>query len=138
MNKFIEIKNDLPIINPINTKINDGYFSNFSGVAPYDIALLKLSTPLSMNNNVKRINLPKPEEKTNGNCTLSGWGSISTSSIAKMPDILQKAILPVVDLNKCKNALEDIIGPSPLHSTNICTGPLTGGYSACSVRISFD
>lgn len=51
-----------------------------------------------------------------------------------MPDKLQMAKLPLVDLATCKRAVESLVGPSPLHETNVCTGPLTGGYSACSVR----
>ncbi|KAL2725897.1 transmembrane protease serine 9-like [Vespula maculifrons] len=102
------------------------------GVAPFDIALVKLKTPLKLSKSVSFIKLPKYGSIPKGNVTLSGWGSVSTTSIAKMPDVLQKAILPTVDLDKCKEALYNIIGPSPLHDTNVCTGPLTGGYSACS------
>ncbi|KAL2717985.1 trypsin-1-like [Vespula squamosa] len=102
------------------------------GVNPYDIALVKLKTPLQLNDSVKKIGLPKSESIPKGNVTLSGWGSVSKTSVAEMPDILQKAILPVVNLETCKDALYKLIGPSPLHSTNVCTGPLSGGYSACS------
>lgn len=49
-----------------------------------------------------------------------------------MPNTLQKVDLPLVDLSTCKEAIEKLTGPSPLHETNVCTGPLTGGYSACS------
>lgn len=132
------MKYDLPIINQINTEMNDGYFLYFSGVAPYDIAMIRLKSSLIFNDNVKKINLPKSNSVPKGNVTLSGWGSVSSSSVAKMPEILQTVNLPIVALNKCKEALEGLIGPSPLHSTNVCTGPLTGGYSACSVRISLD
>ncbi|KAF7418987.1 hypothetical protein HZH68_001640 [Vespula germanica] len=102
------------------------------GVAPYDIALIKLKAPLKESKSVSSIKLPKYGNIPKDNVTLSGWGSVSNTSIAKMPDVLQKAILPTVDLVECKEALYKIIGPSPLHDTNVCTGPLTGGYSACS------
>ncbi|XP_046814479.1 transmembrane protease serine 9-like [Vespa crabro] len=102
------------------------------GVAPYDIALVELQTPLSFNNNISPVNLPNSGEIPTGNVLLSGWGSISKSSIAEMPDILQKANLPLINISTCHKALNDLIGPSPLDDTNVCTGPLTGGYSACS------
>ena len=44
-----------------------------------DIALLKLSTPLTLNSQVAKISIPS--EKTNfttpQNCTVSGWGTTS-------------------------------------------------------------
>ncbi|XP_047346991.1 trypsin-1-like [Vespa velutina] len=102
------------------------------GVAPYDIALVELQAPLSLSKEISAINLPNPEDVPTGNVLLSGWGSISKTSVAEMPDILQKANLPLISINECYNALNDLIGPSPLADTNICSGPLTGGYSACS------
>ncbi|XP_043505707.1 prostasin-like [Polistes fuscatus] len=102
------------------------------GVNPYDIALLKLSAPLNLNSAVSPIKLPVAGSIPSGTSVLSGWGSISTSSIAEMPDILQKANLPLITISTCRQAMNKVIGSTPLHETNICTGPLTGGYSACS------
>ncbi|XP_033232030.1 uncharacterized protein LOC117183008 [Belonocnema kinseyi] len=102
------------------------------GVNPYDIALIKLKKPLTLNERVNTINLPKANAEHNGTVILSGWGSTSNVNNAIMPDILQTAELPVVDLKTCRNAIEELTGPSPLEDTNICTGPLTGGQSACS------
>lgn len=105
----------------------------FSDVGPYDIALLKLSSPLKFSKNVKAVALPKPESEPCGNATLSGWGSISSTSIPQMPDRLQEVNLPYVDLVTCSAAVRRLTGSSPVHVTNVCTGPLTGGTSACSV-----
>ncbi|XP_012270036.1 trypsin [Orussus abietinus] len=102
------------------------------GVAPYDIALVKLRTPLTLNERVATIGLPKPGSIPSGNVILSGWGSISSSSSAIMPSSLQTAELPVVDIPKCRRALNILIGSSPLHETNVCTGSLKGSQSACS------
>ncbi|CAK9827359.1 unnamed protein product [Anthophora retusa] len=101
-------------------------------VAPYDIALLKLAKPLTLGGNVQAINLPKALSEPSGTAVLTGWGSTSKTSSPVMPDKLQTAKLPIIDLTSCKNAIEKLTGPSPLHSTNVCTGPLTGGYSACN------
>ncbi|XP_014606685.1 PREDICTED: trypsin-1-like [Polistes canadensis] len=106
---------------------------NYLGdVNPYDIALLKLNAPLNFNSVVSPIKLPAAGSIPTGTSVLSGWGSISTSSIAEMPDILQKANLPLIDISTCRQAMNKVIGSTPLHETNVCTGPLTGGYSACS------
>lgn len=83
------------------------------------------------------INLPKANAEHNGTVILSGWGSTSPVNNAIMPDVLQTAELPVVDLKTCRNAIEELTGPSPLHETNICTGPLSGGQSACSVSFEY-
>ncbi|XP_066587685.1 transmembrane protease serine 9-like [Prorops nasuta] len=101
-------------------------------VGPYDIALIKLKKPLSLSKAISPINLPLADAEHSGTVVLSGWGSISTTNSPIMPNELQKAELPVVDLETCKQAIEDLVGPSPLHETNVCTGPLTGGLSACS------
>ena len=85
---------------------------------------------------VKPIALPKSESIPEGQSTLSGWGSTSTSNNPVMPNTLQKAELPVIDLKTCLKAIKEIeSGDVPLHETNVCTGPLDGGYSACSVSI---
>ncbi|KAK0089527.1 hypothetical protein PV325_006860 [Microctonus aethiopoides] len=102
------------------------------GVAPYDIALLKLKSLLVLSELVAPVKLPEAASIPMGNTILSGWGSISSSSSNIMPPKLQTAILPIISLALCKEAVENLTGPSPLHVTNMCTGPLTGGYSACS------
>lgn len=106
---------------------------SFRNVAPYDIALLKLEKPLAFNEFVQPIALPEPESTPEGEVTLSGWGSISSSGFGT-PNTLQKAELPVVDVKTCKEAIEALTGSAPVAPSNVCTGPLTGGVSACSVR----
>lgn len=106
-------------------------------MAPYDIALLKLKKPLKLGGAVQAINLPSiPSSTPTGNATLTGWGSMSRTDTPLMPNKLQTIDLPLINLNICKQAIEELTGPSPLHETNICTGPLTGGFSACNVSIT--
>ncbi|XP_003692694.2 trypsin-1 [Apis florea] len=107
---------------------------NYTGdVAPYDIALLKLASPLKLTAMVQPIRLPSvPSSTPTGKATLTGWGSTSKTNNPIMPTKLQTVDLPLIDLAACKKAIEKLTGPSPLHETNICTGPLTGGFSACS------
>ncbi|XP_014483143.1 PREDICTED: trypsin-like [Dinoponera quadriceps] len=102
------------------------------GVGPYDIGLLKLSEPLKMTKEVQSIKLPKEGSVPQGNAILCGWGSTSQSSIPDMPDVLQYVNLEYVDIEKCDEAVRRLTGSSPVHETNVCTGPLTGGISACS------
>ncbi|KAJ8956742.1 hypothetical protein NQ318_014098 [Aromia moschata] len=105
------------------------------GVNPNDIALLKLSSPVTYNKLVQPISLPGKEEETSGEVVLSGWGSTGGIIFPSMPNNLQKVNIPIVEINECKSALDALLssGTSPLDlKANICTGPLTGGISACS------
>lgn len=76
--------------------------------------------------------LPKKGNDVDGDTILAGWGSTSSSIIApSMPTKLQRIGLPIVESEECDAALTSLVGPHPLASTNICTGPLSGGISAC-------
>nr|ACY24330.1 trypsin [Ctenocephalides felis] len=101
------------------------------GVNPYDIALIQVATPFKLNENVKAVKLPTKDEAHSGQVTLSGWGSTSTSSFPSYPNKLQTVDKPIVPYPECEKALGGA-GSTPLHPTNLCTGPLTGGVSACS------
>ncbi|XP_024935537.1 trypsin isoform X2 [Cephus cinctus] len=103
-------------------------------VAPHDIALMKLERPFDLNPFVSTVSLPYPEIIPTGDAMLTGWGSIGRTRAPENPEILQAAILPILDYNTCKHALDKALrqdGPNPLHPTNICTGPLDGSLSAC-------
>nr|XP_033777919.1 chymotrypsin-like elastase family member 3B isoform X2 [Geotrypetes seraphini] len=66
-----------------------------------DIALIKLSGMAVLNDKVKLGCLAPPNEiLANGYpCYISGWGRLYTSG--PLPDILQQAVLPVVDYPHC-------------------------------------
>ncbi|XP_012230032.1 trypsin [Linepithema humile] len=117
------------IIKAAKTIVHEQYKG---GVGPYDIALIKLKSPLSFTAAVQAIKLPEAESEPSGNATLCGWGSTSTSRLPKMPNKLQYVNLEYVDLSVCSEAVSRLAGSSPVHETNVCTGPLTGGISACS------
>ncbi|XP_063977340.1 transmembrane protease serine 9-like [Diachasmimorpha longicaudata] len=116
------------IIPVVSSFVHENYTG---GVAPFDVAVLKLKSPVIFNKRVAAIALPKAGARPSGNVTLSGWGSTAPSG-SGLPAKLQTVLLPVVDLATCKKKLEELVGPSPLHDNNVCTGPLSGGVSACS------
>ncbi|XP_011192185.1 trypsin delta [Zeugodacus cucurbitae] len=101
------------------------------GIAPYDIGLVYTATAFSWTNAVKAISLPSSGVVPTGNADLYGWGSISTTSVPSYPSVLQVAKnIPIISESACVTAL----GSKGLdvHSTNICTGPLTGGVGICT------
>ncbi|XP_023290017.1 serine protease 33-like [Orussus abietinus] len=104
------------------------------GVAPYDIALMKLEHPFELNPFVSTVSLPYPEAPPKGEAMLTGWGSTGRTRAVELPEILQGAILPIIDYNLCKETLDVSLrheGRNPLHPSNLCTGPLNGTLSAC-------
>jgi hypothetical protein len=104
-------------------------------VKPYDIALLKLSSPLRFNEYVGEVELPAANSEPPGSAVLSGWGSISRSKQRILPTYLQAARMPLIGLEQCREMLAVVTPDSPfeLSSDNICTGPGHGRMSSCNV-----
>lgn len=104
------------------------------GVAPFDIALLIPETPLTLTPGiVEHIRLPLRDTIPTGQVRLFGWGSTSTTQTPSIPNILQTVMKPVLSLDECHEIL-DLQFPTgtPLHFTNVCTGPLETIVTACS------
>ncbi|KAK9736468.1 Trypsin [Popillia japonica] len=102
------------------------------GVNPHDIAVLRLASALTLSASVSPIGLPVAGAQPSGNAILSGWGATNAAGNA-MPNHLQTVTKPIITLAECSNALTALLGSAgPLDPTNVCTGPLTGGVSACS------
>lgn len=104
------------------------------GVNPFDIALLGWEEPLTfVEGQVGRIHLPPSGSIPHGDIRLFGWGSISTTNTAIIPDTLQTVVKDVLSLEMCHEVL-DAMYPlgTPLHYTNVCTGPIDSIITACS------
>lgn len=98
------------------------------GVGPFDIGLIRVGIAFDFNDHVAAIALPKYDHIHSGEVELHGWGSVSTSHFPINPNILQHVAKPIIPIDEC----DAVLGSSPLHETNVCTGPLEGGISACS------
>ncbi|KAJ8922956.1 hypothetical protein NQ315_001502 [Exocentrus adspersus] len=105
------------------------------GINPHDLAIYRLTQPLSFSNQVEPINLPEADEIYEGVGRVSGWGSLVGTETPVMPTTLQYIDTPVISTETCKTALDSLLGgqPHPLDlASNLCTGPLTGGISTCN------
>lgn len=104
------------------------------GVAPFDIALLGVVTPLDLVSGVvEMILLPAPNSIPTGDIQLFGWGSTSQTPEALIPDILQTVHKDVLSIELCREVLDGKFPEgTPLHYTNVCTGPLNSVITACS------
>ena len=73
----------------------------YSGKPQYynDISLLKVKGKVSLNKNVKPIELPKRDVKVGEICSITGWGITEFNVTSVM---LKKAKLPIESLQDCK------------------------------------
>uniref|UniRef100_A0A1I8P599 Peptidase S1 domain-containing protein n=1 Tax=Stomoxys calcitrans TaxID=35570 RepID=A0A1I8P599_STOCA len=104
--------------------VNDLYLG---GTSPYDIGLVYTKTPFTWSSAVAPVTLPTGGSTPTGNAILYGWGSVSTTNTASYPTTLQVATVPIISLSTCESALG-----TDVHTTNLCTGPLTGGVGICT------
>ncbi|XP_011308164.1 trypsin II-P29 [Fopius arisanus] len=102
------------------------------GIAQHDIGLLRLKTPLTYTEHIQPVALPPAGKQHKGETVLTGWGSISTKIIPKLPTQLQTVEIPIVDYDACLESFKSTSTKVELFDTQICTGPVGGNKSACS------
>ncbi|XP_043938392.1 chymotrypsin-like elastase family member 2A [Protopterus annectens] len=103
-------------------------WNNNSVASGYDIALIKLSQAVTLNDKIQTICLPASGAiLANGyGCYATGWGRLSTGGSS--PDRLQQVRLLIVDYANCSRS--DWWG-STVKSTMVCAGG-DGVYSTCN------
>ncbi|XP_037065494.1 transmembrane protease serine 2 isoform X3 [Peromyscus leucopus] len=93
-----------------------------------DIALMKLQTPLTFNDEVKPVCLPNPGMMLDlaQECWISGWGA--TYEKGKTSDVLNAAMVPLIETSRCnsKYIYNNLITPAM-----ICAGFLQGTVDSC-------
>ncbi|PVD36148.1 hypothetical protein C0Q70_03121 [Pomacea canaliculata] len=101
--------------------------SYVAGQNPYDIALMKLTTPLALTGrDVRSACLPEAGEKFDGMvCTVTGWGSTHEDGDAVR--FLREVDVPILSNSLCSYYL----GPDSIVDHNICAGYTQGGKDSC-------
>ncbi|XP_055389788.1 lectizyme-like [Condylostylus longicornis] len=99
------------------------------GVGPYDIALLKLSKPLKLDDKVQVAKIPEQDGLREGDADLYGWGKTSNGIFPSLPNILQTVHTHLINYDECKAALPS---DAPITDLNICSGSLDKNISACN------
>ncbi|CAK1581692.1 unnamed protein product [Parnassius mnemosyne] len=107
------------------------------GIGSHDIAMLFTLSPFKFTKEIKPINLPHDLKIQPQVLSLSGWGVLGTSILMlDLPEKLQEVEVTYLPYDECHKAIEeikDIDENNPLDKeAHICTGPITGGVSACS------
>lgn len=107
-------------------------------VGPFDIMVLRLESTLELIPGViETINLPPVGSISSGDATLFGWGSTSDTTTPSFPNILQTVTKPIIQWELCREIVNTVMTHEPLHSSNLCTGPLDSNLSSCN-RVSFN
>merc|ERR1712062_806546 len=111
---------NVAVANVINSNWNQQTMDN-------DIAILKLSTPLTLGGDVQAICLPSDNfaPAVGAPCWVSGWGTLQ-SGANSLPQQLQYVGVPVVSQASCNNAYSNGIT-----ANMICAGLSTGGKDSC-------
>jgi len=84
-----------------------------------DIAMLKVSRPVIFTREVSSACLPETDVKPGAECYITGWGKIQHPG--RGHNILQQAMLPVVDSKTCEKKNKQILG-RPVTPQMICAG----------------
>lgn len=129
-------KNTGQIVNVAQVIIHPSYGTNPNSINDNDLALLRLTTPVTFNANVQAIPYATQADANAGltnpgvNTTVSGWGLLSETGA--QPDQLQSVNVPIV-ANATAAAQYD---PRPenldVTANMLAAGLNTGGRDACS------
>lgn len=97
----------------------------------YDVAVMKLATPLNFNENVSAIGLPTLDiankvSRVGDTLIISGWGMTRGGDTSSRSQVLREAPLPILNSQKCS----DHLGKT-LTSGMICGGVNAQGQGGC-------
>ncbi|KAJ0070530.1 hypothetical protein NL108_014960, partial [Boleophthalmus pectinirostris] len=104
------------------------YHARYKGKLDYDIALLKLRTPLLFNGSVEPICLPNHGEvyEDGTMCWISGWGATENGGESSV--VLRSAVVPLISTKECT---QPDVYPGLISAGMICAGYLQGGVDSC-------
>ncbi|KAL9959652.1 hypothetical protein ACROYT_G032992 [Oculina patagonica] len=93
----------------------------------YDLALIKLQSPLTYNNRVRPVCLPKFDFAVRTKCYVTGWGT--TKEGGNISQILQQAPVPLVRRKRCQRAYQDL--DYTITPRMLCAGYAKGRIDSC-------
>lgn len=101
-----------------------------------DIALVQLASPISFNDYMLPVCLPKPGDPLDPGtmCWVTGWGNTGTNQQLQPPFTLQELEVPLIDAQTCDNYYREnsvSTGPVILEGM-LCAGFEEGGKDACN------
>ncbi|CAG9573346.1 unnamed protein product [Danaus chrysippus] len=98
----------------------------------YDIALLKLSRPVTYTSHILPICLPDGDFDLRGKSgVIAGWGKTDTSNGHTGTNLLRSATVPILSTEQCINWHQSKQISVEIHSEMICAGHSDGHQDAC-------
>ncbi|XP_023355215.1 transmembrane protease serine 5 isoform X2 [Sarcophilus harrisii] len=130
---FVGIVNHSDIVSHMGTMVEKiilhPHFRIHKQKHDYDIALLKLQTPLNFSSTVQAVCLPEMQQDfpQGSKCWVSGWGS-TVPHQGFGSDILQNVLVPLISSQLCNSSCmyKGLITPQML-----CAGYLDGHADSC-------
>ncbi|XP_030020474.2 serine proteinase stubble isoform X2 [Manduca sexta] len=96
----------------------------------YDLALVKLETPLQFAPHISPICLPASDDLLVGeNATVTGWGRLSEGGV--LPSVLQEVQVPIVSNERCKSMFLRAGRQEFIPDIFLCAGHERGGHDSC-------
>ncbi|KAL0859125.1 hypothetical protein ABMA27_010961 [Loxostege sticticalis] len=98
----------------------------------YDIALLKLSRPITYMSHILPICLPEADIELRGRAgVIAGWGKTDTSNGHTGTNLLRAATVPILSKEQCITWHQSKQISVEIHSEMICAGHSDGHQDAC-------
>ncbi|XP_075988489.1 trypsin-4 [Anticarsia gemmatalis] len=98
----------------------------------YDIALLKLSRPITYTTHILPICLPERDMELRGRAgVIAGWGKTDASTGHTGTNLLRSATVPILSTEQCINWHRSKQISVEIHSEMICAGHSDGHQDAC-------
>ncbi|XP_051023683.1 testisin isoform X1 [Acomys russatus] len=100
---------------------------------PHDIALLKLSTPVSYNNYIQPVCLLNSTFKfeNRSDCWVTGWGDIGEDESLPAPYNLQEVQVAIINNSMCNHMYQQSDFRVNIWGDMVCAGNPAGGKDAC-------
>ncbi|XP_045398046.1 testisin isoform X2 [Lemur catta] len=105
----------------------------FQGLSPYDIAMVKLSTPVVYTNHIQPICLLAStlEFENRTDCWVTGWGHIKEHQPLPYPYTLQEVQVAIINASMCNHLFQRTDFRMDVWGDMVCAGYPEGGKDAC-------
>nr|XP_012297105.1 testisin [Aotus nancymaae] len=105
----------------------------YLGNSPYDIALVKLSTPVTYTNHIQPICLLAStfEFENRTDCWVTGWGNIQEDEKLPYPYTLQEVQVAIINNTMCNHLFLKSDFRTDIFGDMICAGDAQGGKDSC-------
>ncbi|XP_070316287.1 serine protease 41-like isoform X1 [Odocoileus virginianus] len=108
-------------------------FPQFRRKSQHDIALVKLSSPVTFNKHVQPICIvsSSSEFKNRNDCWVTGWGDISEIEKLPPPYNLQEVQVSIINRSRCSYLFQQPYYHSNINYDMICAGSEDGNADSC-------